>query len=66
MDGMKTRTADTPSFEELTTPQPESTDPDYLAWRDAKVRAALKAKEDGAATYKSLEEIAAKYGLDVR
>lgn len=30
-----------PPLDELTTPQAESTDPAYLAWRDAKVRQAL-------------------------
>lgn len=34
------------SIEELTTPGEESTDPDYLAWREAKVRASLKQVRD--------------------
>ena len=35
------------TLDEATTPQPESTDPDYLAWKDAKVRAAIKSADAG-------------------
>ena len=33
--------AKTLTIEDLTRPAPESTDPEYLAWRDEQVRAAL-------------------------
>ena len=35
-----------PTVEELTTPQPDSTDPAYLAWIDEKVRKSLKHAEE--------------------
>lgn len=35
-------TEEKPDLDELTEPGVESTDADYLAWRDAKVKAALK------------------------
>lgn len=33
-------------FEKHLSPQPESKDPAYLTWKDAKVRAALKEAKD--------------------
>ena len=41
---MSTTTDDPrPTLADLTTEQPESTDPDYLAWKEAKIR---NARED--------------------
>ncbi|TCR04655.1 hypothetical protein EDF70_102758 [Neorhizobium sp. JUb45] len=34
------------SFKELTEPQAPASDPDYLAWKERKIRAALKQAED--------------------
>ena len=31
-----------PTIADLTTEQPESTDPDYLAWKEGKIRKALE------------------------
>ncbi|WP_299794034.1 hypothetical protein [uncultured Marivita sp.] len=45
---------------------PPSTDPEYLAWKEAKIKAAMKKKQDGTATYTSIDEIAAKFGFDAR
>ena len=45
---------------------PPSTDPDYLAWKEAKITAAMKKKQDGTATYKSIDEVAAKFGFNAR
>ncbi|WP_108676668.1 hypothetical protein [Acuticoccus yangtzensis] len=59
----ETRTA---PYEEFVKAQPESNEKDYLAWRDEKVRRALKAKADGTQTYKSIDEIAARFGLNAR
>lgn len=36
-----------PTLEEATVQQPESQDPDYLAWKDAKVRQAIKSADSG-------------------
>ena len=35
------------SPDEATKPSPESSDPDYLAWKDAKVRKAIKSADAG-------------------
>ena len=34
------------TVEEATQPGPESTDPEYLAWKEQKIRAALKQSEE--------------------
>lgn len=56
----------TSTVEEYISAQPESNDHAYLAWRDEKVRRVLKAKQDGKQDYKSLDEIAARYGRNAR
>jgi len=35
-----------PTFEELTQPCEPSTDPDYLAWKERKIRKALEQAQD--------------------
>lgn len=50
--------------EELTSPQPDSTDPAYLAWRKAKIRAAAKAADESPDDKITLEEMRNKLGLD--
>lgn len=53
-----------PTVTEMVTPSDPSTDPEYLAWKQAKIKAALDKKEDGTATYKSIDEVAAKFGFN--
>ena len=53
-----------PTLDEATTPQPESTDPDYLAWKDAKIRAAIKAADENPDGGVTLDEMWKKFGLD--
>ena len=48
----------------LTTPQGESTDPDYLAWRDAEVQAALKEADENPDDALTQQEMWNKFGLD--
>lgn len=57
---------DLPTFEEMTQPGPESTDPDYLAWRDARVRETLAKMDSGEMKMHSLEDVKKRFGLDVR
>lgn len=46
---------------------PCPTEPEYLAWRDAKVRKALAAAEQsGRSGYVALDDVAQKFGLNVR
>lgn len=52
------------SLDEATTPQPDSTDPAYLAWRDAKVRAAIKEADESPDDAITLDEAWKKLGLD--
>ena len=50
------------TLDEATKPQPESTDPDYLAWKDAKVRAAIKSADAGKFASKAdIRRVAKKY-----
>lgn len=53
-----------PTMAEMMEIAPPSTDPEYLAWKEAKIKAAMKKKQDGTATYKSIDEIAAKFGFN--
>ena len=55
-----------PTIAEMMENTPPSTDPDYLAWKKAKITAAMKKKQDGTATYKSIDEVAAKLGINAR
>ena len=45
---------------------PPSTDADYLAWKEAKITAAMQKKQDGTATYTSIDAVAAKFGFNAR
>ena len=55
-----------PTIAEMMETAPPSTDPDYLAWKEAKITATMKKKQDGTATYKSIDEVAAKFGFNAR
>lgn len=42
----ETKTPSRPTLAELTTPQPEATDADYLAWLDRQIAAGLRSLKD--------------------
>jgi len=46
MTRMSAKTEKPPTLEELTKPQPESDDPEYLAWVKAKVENARRSAEN--------------------
>lgn len=50
-------------LEEHLRPQPESKDPTYLAWKDAKVRAALKAAKDHPEKMIAHAQVRERFGL---
>ena len=58
--------AKTTNLDEFTASQPESTSPEYLAWRDAKVRRVLAEKEAKQADYKPIDEIASRFRPNAR
>ncbi|WP_208348968.1 hypothetical protein [Pseudaestuariivita rosea] len=60
----ETKQDDTPTIEDMLRPQPESTEPDYLAWRDEKVRAAIEHSRKHPESLKPLRDVAKKYGLE--
>ncbi|MDP1554304.1 MAG: hypothetical protein Q8L84_02495 [Hyphomonas sp.] len=41
-------------------------DPAHEAWLEAEVRRTLEAKADGRMTYRTLDEVARKFGADAR
>ena len=50
------------TLQEATTPQPDSTDPDYVAWKDAKVRAAITSADAGKfASKEDVQRVMRKY-----
>ncbi len=49
---------------ELTEDQPESTDPAYLAWRDAEVRAAIADADANPDDDVSVDELLKKFKLE--
>ncbi|NBC31593.1 MAG: hypothetical protein GVY13_02840 [Alphaproteobacteria bacterium] len=51
-------------FEELVTEQPESADPDYLAWKRRKIEAALKDMDENPDDLLTEEEVWKHFGLD--
>jgi hypothetical protein len=55
-----------PTMAEMMEDTPPSTDPDYLAWKESKVVAAMKKKKDGTATYTAIDRVAAKFGFNAR
>ena len=55
-----------PTIAEMMEDNPPSTDPEYLAWKEAKITTAMKKKQDGTATYKPIDEVAAKFGFNAR
>jgi hypothetical protein len=59
------RTRERPlSLEEATEPQPESVDPAYLAWKVAKIKAAIKAADEHPDRSVTLDEMRKRFGLD--
>ena len=52
------------SIDELTTEQPESTDPAYLAWKKAKIEAALKHADEHPDDFLTEQETWKKFGID--
>ena len=52
------------SLAELTTEQPESTDPGYLAWQEAKIKKALQAAKDHPERRIPQAEMWKKHGLE--
>lgn len=56
--------AKTLTIEDLTRPAPESTDPDYLAWRDEKVRAALAQVRAEPDSVIPLRDVMKQFGLE--
>ena len=57
------RTKDS-SLTEAAPEQPESSDPDYLAWKKAKVRAALREADEAPTDVVSQDEVWKKLGVD--
>ena len=55
-----------PTIAEMMEDTPPSTDADYLAWKEAKITAAMQKKQDGTATYTSIDAVAAKFGFNAR
>ena len=51
-----------PTLEEATTPQPDSDDPAYLAWKEATIRAALKEADENPDDVLTQEQMREKYG----
>ena len=51
-------------LDELSPPQPDSTRPAYLAWKKAKVRAAIKVADENPNDVATHEEMRKKFGLD--
>ncbi len=49
---------------ELTSPQPDSTDPAYQAWKKRKIQAAIKHADEYPDDGVTEEEIWQKFGLD--
>ena len=56
----------TTNLDEFTASQPESASPDYLTWRDAKVRRVLADKEAKQPDYKPIDEIASRFRPNAR
>lgn len=52
------------SSDELTTEQPESTDPAYLAWKKAKIEAALQHADEHPDDFLTEQETWKKFGID--
>lgn len=57
MSGDKPRT-----INEATTPQPESDDPEYLAWKKAQIRAAIKHADAHPDDCYDLDDVAGEIG----
>ena len=53
-----------PTIADLTTERPECTDPDYLAWKKAKIRKALEAASCHPDQLVSHAEMRKRFGLD--
>ena len=53
-----------PSLKELLTPGPESSDPDYLAWKKAKIERALEQAKAHPEERITQKEIWKKFGLE--
>jgi len=60
---MDTKTPPKPSLDEMTKPQPESDDPDYVAWVNAKIKAA-EAEIAAGAPLIPAEEVWKELGID--
>ncbi len=52
------------TIEDATMPGPESTDPDYLAWRDARVRSAIAEADANPDDVLTQDEMWKKFRLD--
>lgn len=51
-------------IDQLTTEQPESTHPAYLAWKRAKIEAALKHADEHPQEFLTEQETWKKFGID--
>ena len=52
------------TLDEVTKPQPESTDPAYLAWKAAKIREAIQHADEQPDDVLTQAEMEKKFGLD--
>ena len=57
------KTTEAPTFEEMTQPCEPSTDPAYLAWKEAKIRRALEQAKDRSKMIPA-EKVWEKFGLE--
>lgn len=58
-----TASSATPPFDAFRALEPDFVpDPAHQAWMEAEIRRTLKAKADGKMTYRTLEEVARKFG----